>query len=204
MLIRFRDKTRKIAYSFIDIRGFPTTLPEFQRVFPDDAACAAHLESARWPDGFVCARCGLQDEPYRFETRSSVVFRCKGCKKNTSLTAGTIMQSSHAPLPVWFWGADLMTTQTPGQSALQFQCQLGLSRYETAFVILHKLRAGMVRPERDMIGSEHPVEVDECFVGGETRGEDGTNRLFPTSCLISFWREPPRRRPLPRTGCSTS
>ena len=64
-----------------------------------------------------------------------------------------------------------MTTQIPGQSAVQFQRQLALSRYETAFQILHKLRAGMVSPERDAIGSEHPVEVDECMVGGETRGE---------------------------------
>jgi hypothetical protein len=64
-----------------------------------------------------------------------------------------------------------MTTQTPGQSALRFQRQLGLSRYETAFTMLHKLRAGMVRPERDMIGGEHPVEIDECLLGGETRGE---------------------------------
>jgi hypothetical protein len=64
-----------------------------------------------------------------------------------------------------------VTTQTPGQSALQFQRQLGLSRYETAFQILHKLRAGMVRPERDCIGGEHPVEVDECLIGGRTRGE---------------------------------
>jgi transposase-like protein len=81
------------------------------------------------------------------------------------------MQSSHTPLSTWFWGAYLMTTQTPGQSAVQFQRQLALSRYETAFQILHKLRAGMVRPERDTIGCDHPVEIDECYIGGETRGE---------------------------------
>lgn len=81
------------------------------------------------------------------------------------------MHSSHTPLSIWFWGAYLMTTQTPGQSALQFQRQLGLSRYETAFQILHKLRASMVRPERDSIGGEHSVEIDECLVGGATRGE---------------------------------
>jgi transposase-like protein len=81
------------------------------------------------------------------------------------------MQSTHTPLSTWFWGAYLATTQTPGQSALQFQRQLGLTRYETAFQILHKLRSGMVRPERDTIGGEHAVEVDECFVGGRTRGE---------------------------------
>ena len=80
------------------------------------------------------------------------------------------MRASHMPLSTWFWGAYLVTTQTPGQSALQFQRQLGLSRYETAFQILHKLRAGMVRPERDGLGGEYPVEVDECLIGGRNRG----------------------------------
>ena len=81
------------------------------------------------------------------------------------------MQSIHMSLSVWFWGAYLVTTQTPGQSALQFQRQLGLKRYETAFQMLHKLRAGLVRPERDTIGDQYPVEVDESFVGGRTKGE---------------------------------
>ena len=132
-------------------RCFPTSLPEFQRVFPDDTACARYLETIRWPNGFVCPKCGEAAEPYRFPTRSSVVLRCRKCKANTSLTAGTVMQSSHTPLSTWFWGAYLMTTETPGQSAVQFQRQLGLSRYETAFQVLHKLRAVMVRPERDTI-----------------------------------------------------
>jgi transposase-like protein len=69
------------------------------------------------------------------------------------------------------WAAYLVTAQTPGISALQFQRQLGISRYETAFQMLHKLRAAMVRPDRDRIGGEYVVEVDEAEVGGETRGE---------------------------------
>src|SRR5260370_30796781 len=80
------------------------------------------------------------------------------------------MERSHTPLFIWFWAAYLVASQTPGMSAVQFQRQLGLSRYETAFQILHKLRAGMVRPERDMIGGEYPVEMDECLVGGRSRG----------------------------------
>ena len=155
----------------MDPRGFPTSLPEFQKVFPDDQACEKYLETLRWSDGFTCSRCSQQGEPYRFQTRSSVVLRCRSCKKNTSLTAGTVMRSTHTPLSTWFWGAYLVTTQTPGQSALQFQRQLGLSRYETAFQILHKLRAGMVRPEREPIGGEYPVEIDECLIGGRTRAE---------------------------------
>lgn len=158
----------------MDPRGFPTSLPEFQKVFPNDDACAKYLEALRWPNGFVCPDCQWTGEPYRFPARSSVVLRCRRCKVNSSLTAGTVMQSTHTPLSTWFWAAYLVSTQTPGQSALQFQRQLGLSRYETAFQILHKLRAGMVRPERDPIGTEHSVEVDECEIGGPTRsGQQG-------------------------------
>ena len=58
------------------------------------------------------------------------------------------MERSHTPLSTWFWAAYLVASQTPGISAVQFQRQLGLTRYETAFGILHKLRAGMVRPAR--------------------------------------------------------
>src|ERR1700738_3842724 len=150
---------------------FPTSLPKFQRVFPDDGACARYLEAMRWPDGFTCPKCGHPGEPYRFAPRSSVVLRCRSCKKNTSLTAGTDVQSSQMPLSTWFWGAYLMTTQTPGQSAIQFQRQLDIATYETAFTMLHKLRVGMVRPDRDTIGAPHPVEIDECCIGGRTRGE---------------------------------
>jgi transposase-like protein len=122
MLIRFVAKSDRLIYfQGMEMRGFPASLPEFQRVFPDDAACAAYLEHLRWPAGFVCAHCGHQEEPYRFPSRSSVVLRCRACKKNTSLTVGTVMRSSHTPLSTWFWAAYLLTTQTPGMSAARRQ-----------------------------------------------------------------------------------
>jgi hypothetical protein len=151
---------------------FPNSLPEFQRLFPDEAACAAYLEKARWKDGFVCPSCQAAGEPFRFANRPGVL-RCRKCRENARLSVGTVMERSHTPLSTWFWAAYLVASQTPGMSAVQFQRQLGLSRYETAFQILHKLRAGMVRPDQDRIGG-HPethVEVDETWVGGRTRGE---------------------------------
>lgn len=155
----------------MDPRGFPTTLPEFQCVFPDDASCATYLEKLRWPTEFTCPKCGVcGEDPYRFANRPHVL-RCRSCRADVSLLAGTVMQGTHTSMSTWFWGAYLCTTQTPGQSALQFQRQLGLSRYETAYMILQKLRAGMVRPDRDMIGGEHHIEIDETLVGGRTRGE---------------------------------
>src|SRR5436853_3585374 len=132
---------------------FPGSLPEFQRLFPDDTACAAYLEAIRWRDGFVCGWCGEAGEPYRFANRPQVL-RCRKCQRDNALTASTVMERTRTPLSIWFWAAYLVSSHTPGISAVQFQRQLGLNRYETAFQILHKLRAGMVRPGRDRIGGQ--------------------------------------------------
>jgi transposase-like protein len=79
-------------------------------------------------------------------------------------------------------------------SALQFQRQLGIKRYETAFLMLHKLRAAMVRPERDRIGAEWPVEVDETYVGGATQGE-GRGRHHKT-LVVGMVEVLPRKKAL--------
>lgn len=149
---------------------FPKSLVEFQKYFVDEKACALYLEKVRWPQGFECMACGLFGEPLRLRSRPRVL-ECRSCGHQVSLTAGTVMHRSKQPLTVWFWAAYLVTTQTSGMSAQQFQKQLGLGRYETAFQMLHKLRAAMVRPERDGIGGEWSVEVDEAWVGGATQGE---------------------------------
>jgi hypothetical protein len=117
---------------------FPRSLPEFQRLFPDDAACARYLETARWREGFVCPLCGAAGEPFRIATRPGVL-RCRKCRRDTGLTAGTVMERTHTPLNTWFWAAYLVSSHTPGMSAVQFQRQLGLTRYATAHAIFTRL-----------------------------------------------------------------
>src|SRR5437899_11480736 len=74
---------------------FPGSLPEFQRLFPDDTACAAYLEAIRWRDGFVCGWCGEASEPYRFANRPQVL-RCRKCQRDNALTAGTVMERTRS------------------------------------------------------------------------------------------------------------
>jgi len=113
----------------------------------------------------------VQGTPQRLSTRPRVL-RCAACKAEASVTAGTLLQDTRQPICNWFWGAYLVTTQTPGMSALQFQRQIGVKHYTTAFHMLHRLRAAMVRPDRDRVGNKGThVEVDEVLVGGRTRGE---------------------------------
>lgn len=147
---------------------FPKSITQFHDWFPDEEACAEYLFNSRWPNGFVCPRCG-HDEYW--ETKEWGRFQCTKCKHQTSLTAGTVMHSSKLPLRTWFYGAFLMTTHTPGMSALQFQRQLDLSRYETAYQMFQKIRAGLVNPDRsNLIGT---VEADETYIGGAQAGPGG-------------------------------
>ena len=171
---------------------FPESLPEFQRLFPNDESCAAYLEKTRWEGGFTCPHCGVVAEPFRIATRPGIL-TCRSCRRQTGLLVGTVMERSHTPLSVWFWAAYLVASQTQGMSAVQFQRQLGLTRYETAFGILHKLRAGMVRPDQDRIGGrtgEH-VEVDETYVGGRTgEGRGIHHKTLVTAAVEVRHREP--------------
>ena len=99
------------------------------------------------------------------------LWQCRACRQQTSVTAGTVLHGTRTPLTQWFWAAYLVSTHTPGVSALQLQRQLGLSRYETAWMLLHKLRRAMVRPDRTPLQAK--VEVDETYVGGPEVGLRG-------------------------------
>ena len=101
------------------------------------------------------------------------------------------MDRSPSPLSVWFWAAYLVSAMTPGMSAVQFQRPRGRGRYETAFQLLHKRRAARVRPHRDRIGAPFPVEMDETWIGGRTRGE-GRGHHHPM--LVAGVVEPRQRR----------
>lgn len=142
---------------------------EFQERFATEEACRAYLFECRWPEGFRCRRCGGAEVGEMHRQR--LVWQCKGCGAQTSATAGTVMHKTHTPLRLWFWAAYLVATHHPGISAVQLQRQLGLSRHETAWMMLHKLRRAMVAPEREPLRRE--VEVDEFFLGGVEAGHKG-------------------------------
>lgn len=156
---------------------FPKSITDFQSRFATEEACLKYMIDSRWPDGFVCPSC--QGKEY-YSLPKRRLFQCKGCSRQTSVTAGTVMHRSKMPLPTWFWAAYLVTTHTPGMSAVQFSRQAGISNYETAFMLLHKLRAAMVKEGRDKLRGI--VEVDESFVGGRsdktTKGRSGKAKVI--------------------------
>jgi hypothetical protein len=168
---------------------YPVTLLDFQRMFPDEASCLCYLEKICWPNGFVCKKCAAVGEPFRLSSHPRKL-KCRFCHHVESVTADTVMHRSKTNIHVWFWAAYLVATQTPGIPALELQKKLGIKRYETAFQILHKLRDAMVRPDRDKIGVEWPIELDVVFVGGKTRsGVQGKTKQVPVIIAVEIRRQ---------------
>ena len=152
----------------------PNNLREFTERFSSEEACTRYLFECRWPDGFVCPRCGTT-KVYPIERRMRFECAKPKCRYQVSVTAGTIMHRTKQDLVTWFHAAYLVSTLTRGISAVQFQRQLGLSRYETAFTMLHKLRSAMVASDRELLHTE--VEVDDGYIGGEESGRPGHGAL---------------------------
>jgi len=147
--------------------AFPRSLLEFQRQFPDEAACAAYLAEQRWPEGFVCPVCGGR-RGWALETKQWTT-ECADCGRQTSVTAGTVMHRSKLPLTVWFWAAYLMATHSNGISATQIRSQLGLGSYKTAWLLCAKLRSAMVDPDRTPLSGL--VEMDETTIPFRTHDD---------------------------------
>ena len=151
---------------------FPKSLQQFQRQFANEEACADYLTACRWPEGFTCPRC-RHTSAYALAGRRR--WQCASCRYQASVTAGTVLHNSKTALTTWFWAAYLMTTDKRGLSALLLQRQLGISRYETAWMILHKLRRAMVNTAREPLRGD--VELDDTWVGGTQAGLRGSRQL---------------------------
>lgn len=148
--------------------AYPKTVREFRMQFATEDACVEYLIQSRWSDGFSCPRC--QHGEYWYLAKRKLLV-CRKCRKETSPTAGTLMHRSHVPILEWFWAAYLLTTLTPGISALQLQRQLGLGSYRTAWFMLNRLRKGMVSDSRSRLSGM--VEADETIIGGPVEGKRG-------------------------------
>ena len=168
--------------------NFPTSLLELGQRFSSDEACLDYLANIRWPKGFACAECG-STKAYPVPERKAV--KCASCGKWTFLTAGTVMEKSKTSLCKWFAGAFLLTTHTPGMSALQFQKELGIPSYKCAFHMFHKLRAALVVPFRSKLEGE--VEMDETFIGSHRigsppgRGAEGKSLVIGAVEVVHYW-----------------
>jgi len=152
-------------------KDYPVNWNQFLDWFGTEEACLRYLEQLRWPQGFVCPRCGEIGEPYR-SSRARLV--CRGCAFHCTVTAGTIFEKTRTALRVWLAGAWYITNQKHGANALGLQRVLGLGSYQTAWAMLHRFRQAMIRPGRDRL--KGVVEIDETYLAISDKDAEPSTR----------------------------
>ena len=143
--------------------------------FKNERAARKHLEAIRWPDGPYCPHCGCMDNAHRIKGKSARpgLWFCGDCRKQFTVTVGTLFERSKVPLHKWLLANHLICASKKGMSAHQLHRMLGVT-YKTAWFMAHRIREAMRDVKPDPVGGQNKVvEADETYVGGKAK-----NRAF--------------------------
>ena len=137
-------------------------------IFKDEEKARAYLESVRWPDGPICPHCGSIDNAYDLngEAHRPGLHTCADCRKQFSVTVGTLFERSHVPLHKWLLAFHLLCASKKGCSSHQIHRMLGVT-YKTAWFMTHRIREAMKDPvfTSQLGGGGKIVEIDETYWG---------------------------------------
>ena len=165
--------------------------------FKNENAARKHLEAIRWPDGPICPHCGSIDNAHRIKGKSARpgLWFCADCRKQFTVTVGTLFERSKVPLHKWLLANHLICASKKGMSAHQLHRMLGVT-YKTAWFMAHRIREAMREIKPGPVGGANKVvEADETYVGGKARNRK--NKVPPKEAVFALvergalpsWRE---------------
>jgi transposase len=140
-----------------------TTVFEFDRRYPDDAACLDELVRMLYPDGIFCPTCEKVTKHHRITKRPA--FSCQFCGHYEYPMRGTIFEGSSTSLRLWFYAMFLMASTRCGISAKQLEREVGVT-YPTAHRMFKKIRSLLDQDDVLLTGT---VEMDESYFGGDAK-----------------------------------
>ena len=131
-------------------------------IYHDADKAREHLEAIRWPDGPICPHCGVVGNSAQLKGKAHRpgVYKCRDCRKQFSVTVGTVFERSKIPLNKWLLATHLLTSSKKGISAKQIERHLGVT-YKTAWFMCHRIREAMKDHKGLLGGGGKTVEVDE-------------------------------------------
>lgn len=146
--------------------------------FHNEDRARQYLESIRWANGVFCPHCGCIGEHYRLNGKAhrKGLLKCADCRKQFSVTVGTLFERSKIPLHKWLMTTYLLCSSKKGMSSHQLHRSLGVT-YKTAWFMTHRIREAMKDPVfTNKLGSNNgTVEVDETF-WGNSKAVKGTGK----------------------------
>src|SRR4051812_8431293 len=139
-------------------------------IYHDANAARDHLETLHWPNGPECPLGGGDERFPRLTaaTARAGLHKCNACRKQFTVTVGTIFEDSKIGLHKWLLGFRLMAGSKKGISAHQLHRSLGIT-YKSAWFMAHRIREAMGMEDGEPLGGEPSkiVEADETWVGGK-------------------------------------
>lgn len=145
------------------------TILKFVEQFPDEQSCRVHMKKAREQEGVVCKRC--QGKKH-YWLKAKCAWQCAECDFRTSLRSGTMMENSNLPVRTWYLAMAFMSFTKKGMSATELQRQLGHSRYQTVWSLMHRIREAMGKRD-DLYELKGMVEFDEGYFEQATKVVEG-------------------------------
>lgn len=155
--------------------------------FTNEKAARKHLEAIRWPDGPICPHCGVVDNASRIKGKGARegLWFCGACRKQFTVTVGTLFERSHVPLHKWVLAVHLLTASKKGMSAHQLHRMLGVT-YKTAWFMAHRIRESMRETTPGPIGGENKtVEADETYIGPKA-GNRKSRNVRPKEAVVAL------------------
>lgn len=156
-------------------------LMELAQKFSKEETARDFLESIRWPSGAACPHCGsvtvyrLAPKPDSEKPGRKGLWKCGNCRKQFTVTVGTIFEGSHIPLHKWVMAIYIMCAGKKGVSALQLQGMLPPLTYKSAWFMCHRIRHAMSQPALGGMLSG-TVEADETWIGGKAKNMHASKR----------------------------
>jgi transposase-like protein len=156
---------------------------QFDALYGTEELCHEALVRWRWPEGFECPDCaGRAHCIVKRGTR--ILYQCNACRKQTSVKAGTVFDSSKLPLRLWFKAIYLMTQSKKGISSIELGRRLGVTQ-TTAWILKQKLAQVMLeRNAAKRLKGE--VQMDDAYLGGERPGAYGREGKAPFLAAVSM------------------
>lgn len=153
---------------------------DFNNKFRTENDCHEYLANMRWPDGFVCPRCG---NPKGYYLKARKKYECSECKYQVSATAGTAFHKTKTSLLIWFEAIWLVARDKQSISAAQLQNQFGIRKYKSAWTMLQKIRSMFEERSESLL--KDLVEADETYIGGKAEGKRGRGAANKTIVLAA-------------------
>lgn len=139
--------------------------------FPDESSCKEHFRGVREKQGIICKKCGSTKH---YWLKAKWQWQCSECRFRTTLRSGTMMENAKLPVRKWYLAMAFMSFSKKGISATELQKQLEHSRYETVWVLMHRIRKAMGKRD-SLYGLSGMLEFDEAYFEVGTSGKRKQN-----------------------------